>query len=76
MSDRVIYREGKIPLGQISKQHDEGVKHICAVCGAELIVIFNEEEAKKHGVGQGIFCPNDRKHVNVMVLPQRNNLSF
>ena len=72
----MIYREGKIALGQLSKQHDEGVKHICAVCGVELIVAFNEKEAQKYGKGQGIFCPNDLKHVNVMILPQRNNLSF
>ena len=73
---KLIYREGETPLGELKKQHEDGVVHICPECEAELIVALSEEEIEKHGMGKGIFCPNDLKHINVRIMGRRKYISF
>jgi len=73
---KIKYSEGEIDIGEVREQHEAGMIHVCATCGAELIVAFTEEEAAKHKTGRGIFCPNDLGHVNVWFMGKRKNLNF
>lgn len=76
MNDKIIYREGEIPLGEIKKQHEQGKIHVCAICDAELIVAFSDDEVRECKYGKGVFCPTDLKHINVRVMGKRNKLAF
>jgi predicted RNA-binding Zn-ribbon protein involved in translation (DUF1610 family) len=74
--DRLIYREGEIPLGQVKKGHEQGSIYICPICGSELIVAFSEDEVANSKYGKGIFCPVDLAHIHVRVMARRSKLSF
>ena len=76
MVKQIIYKEDEIPLGDLIEQHEDGAKHLCGICGAELIVALSDEEIKKYKKGKGVFCPNDLKHVNVSIMARRRPGSF
>jgi hypothetical protein len=76
MENKIFYREGEIPLGEVKRLHKEGVIFVCGICGSELIVAFDDDESRDSNFGAGVFCPNDLKHVNVRVMGRRSKMAF
>ena len=47
---------------QLVDLHNQGVKLLCPVCGADVIVALDLESAGRSRVHPGIHCSRDTKH--------------
>jgi len=59
-----IYSGKPDELSKIKDLLKEEVKILCPICQEELIVALDLESAGKYGVHPGIYCPNNKKHMN------------
>lgn len=50
-------------VNELFKLHPQGIAFYCPVCGDEVTVILNWEEARQHDTHPGVFCPRNKGHV-------------
>ena len=65
-TNSVIYDSKQHNIVSIIELHNRGVELLCRWCHSPLIVALTREDANKHKVHPGVFCPLDRKHLTIL----------
>jgi hypothetical protein len=62
----IIYDFYKMDLSNLSRHIKAGDKIICPICKSELLVVLDYSDIPKLGENPGVYCLEDRKHVNIV----------
>jgi hypothetical protein len=50
----------------ICTRHQAGDVPLCPRCGTELLIAYTWDEANRHSIHPGIFCPSEDKHFQIL----------
>jgi hypothetical protein len=62
----IIFDTARHGIAQIIELHASGVTTLCPRCRSPFIVALTHEEAKRHRVHPGIYCPPNPKHFTML----------
>ena len=63
----LVYDRTEESLRQVYELRDSGVRFLCPVCRADLIVALDFESALEHGVHPGIYCSSHPEHLSELI---------
>jgi hypothetical protein len=52
-------------LSEVYRAHSAGKQVLCPVCRTPLQIALTADEAKEKNMLTGLFCPNDKSHVEI-----------
>ncbi len=67
MNKQVFITEENRKLENIQEIIDDGDIPTCRRCKSPLIVAITREQASDQGIHPGIYCPNNKNHLCIMI---------